>query len=560
MQKKAVLLSIILTVFTFALSAQTTYLPLNTEDYHLLDRLETRSGRLSDSLFLFNKPEMRSRAVDFLSQQSDNARYIGLSAIDRSNISRMVSENGEWTANEDGAEDSKHPWFNTFYKKKFDFIHVHTDNFFLAINPIISAELYREQNNSNLLFWSARGFEARGWISKRIGFYTFVTDNQERDVSFVNSWIQNHTAIPGGDYFLGKETGHYDYLLATGYFDFAVIKDHLNVTFGYDKQFLGDGINSTFLSDFSASSPFLRLTTRIWKLNYENLYLELTPQHGTGLDARIPHKYATMHHLSINATRWLNVGVFESIIFDRPDRYEFRYLNPIIFLGSMEQSMGSPDKKHIGIDFKAIAAHHLQFYGQFLLDEFTSKYFFSHDGYWANKWALQLGGKYFDAFTVKNLDLQLELNVTRPYTYTHNDTIANYTNYNQPLANPLGADFIQVIGVAKYQPVKHLYLSVKGMYYVQGADTGSSDYGSNIFMNYTNRPADFGVSLINGVKTNCALLNVNASYELRPNLFLDLGLTHRRFAYENGMYPDQTTTYFYGGFRLNIARRDNDFY
>ncbi|MGN6568103.1 MAG: hypothetical protein ACTHJ0_09130, partial [Flavipsychrobacter sp.] len=162
MQKKAILLSLILTVITQTLIAQTTYLPLNTEDYHVLDRLETRSGRLSDSLFLFNKPEMRSRAVDFLEQQGDNARYIGLSAIDRSNISRMISENGEWTPDENGAEDSKHPWFNTFYQKQFDFVHVHTNNFFLVVNPVISAELYREQNNSNLLFWSARGAEVRG--------------------------------------------------------------------------------------------------------------------------------------------------------------------------------------------------------------------------------------------------------------------------------------------------------------------------------------------------------------------------------------------------------------
>ena len=66
---------------------------------------------------------------------------------------------------------------------------------------------------------------------------------------------------------------------------------------------------------------------------YQNLFLELTPQYQRGADQQLPHKYATIHHLSVNATRWLNIGVFESVVFGRANRYEFSYLNPIIFCG-----------------------------------------------------------------------------------------------------------------------------------------------------------------------------------------------------------------------------------
>ena len=76
-----------------------------------------------------------------------------------------------------------------------------------------------------------------------------------------------------------------------------------------------------------------------------------------------------------------------------------------------------------------------------MLDEFTAKEMFANNGYWANKYGIQLGGKYFDAFGVRNLDLQAELNMVRPYTYSHYDSTSNYTHYNQPLAHPLGADF-----------------------------------------------------------------------------------------------------------------------
>jgi len=569
MYKKACLLLFSFIAFLTELSAQSTYLPLNTPENQLLDKLETRSGKLSDTLFMTTKPISRKQAVDFAIQQRENARYTGLSEIDRYNISQLISENGEWAPDGEGAIFSKHPWFHTFYQTQYDFIHVKTNNFFLSVNPIISGEVLRESNTAGTGgsgYWTSRGAEIRGWICKKVGFYTSVTDNQEKPPSFVNSWIMSHQAVPGADYFLNPgNSNKYDYLLATGYFNVAVIKDHMDLTFGYGKNFIGDGIRSMFLSDFSSSMPYLRLTTRIWKINYENLYMELTPEYSRGADTVLPHKYATMHHLSMDVTKWLNIGLFESIIYGRESGYEIAYLNPIIFLGSMEQFLGSADKKHLGINFKAVTAKHLQFYGQFLLDEFQSKNFFSRDGWWGNKWALQLGGKYYDAFGLKNLELQGEMNVVRPFTYTHSDSIANYTNYNQPLADPLGANFMEFIGIARYQPMKKLFLTLKGMYYTQGIDTSSNtNYGSNIFLNYNtrmnfNNPADnqYGYRLLNGIKATCELINFNASYELRPNLFIDLGVTHRIY---NVAGVDNTSTYPYFGVRLNIARRDYDFY
>jgi hypothetical protein len=542
--------------------AQTTYLPLNTEDYHLLDRLETRSGELSNEIFTSIKPIPRNGAVQFLLEKRKQARDLNLSKIDRYNIDHAISVSGEWTPDEDGAIDSRTPWFNTFYKKQPDFLHVKTNDFFLVANPVISAELLHENTTTgnNNGYWSGRGLELRGWIGKKVGFYTYLTDNQEDVPGFVNNWIGQHNAVPGADMYT-HPGNHYDYFLARGYVDFALVKDHINVTFGYDKQFLGDGIRSLFLSDFSDGATFLRINTKIWKLNYENLFMELTPQFTKdGGDNRLPHKYATIHTLSVNATKWLNIGVYESVMFSRRDRYEFSYMIPVIFYRAIERGLGSPDNVNIGFNFKAIAAKHLQFYGQLMLDEFTAKEMFANNGYWANKYGIQLGGKYFDAFGVRNLDLQAELNMVRPYTYSHYDSTSNYTHYNQPLAHPLGADFRELIGVLKYQPVKNLYISLKGMYYQQGVDTGSSNYGSDPFKNYRTRTQDYGVGMINGVKTTCALLNLNLSYELRENLFIDLGATHRQYEYENDLYPKYTTNYFYGGLRLNIARRDYDFY
>jgi len=562
MYKKSIFSILILLLTAVGSNAQNTFLPLGQWEYHLLDRIETRSGSLCDSLFLTAKPVTRKAEVDFLSEQRQDARYTGLSNVDLYNIRHAVSVSGEWTDDGDGAIDSKLPWFNTFYKKQPDLVYVNAPGFFLSINPILGVQGTYEQVNSKTqsLINHTEGLAIRSRIADKVGVYVNITNNYEEPVSFVTTRTAQGYALQGARDETTIATGRYQYIQADGAIDVALIKDHVNATVGYGKHFIGDGIRTLFLSDYAAPIPYLQLTTRIWKLNYQNLYMELVPQFIPVAGMQRTHKYTTMHHLSVNVTRWLNVGLFEAVVFDRANHFEIGYMNPLILYRATERALGSPDKVNLGFNFKAIAANHLQFYGQFLLNEFTASQFFSSNGYWANKWGLQLGAKYFDAFTVKNLDLQAELNLVRPYTFTHYDSTGNFTHYNQPLAHPLGAGFREVIATLRYQPANNLFIDAKAMYYQQGVDTGSANFGSNIFKDYDTRSQDFGVHMVNGVKINCALVNLNLSYRLRENLFIDAGATSRSYTYENGLYPTNTSTYFYGGLRLNLARRDYDQY
>ena len=44
----------------------------------------------------------------------------------------------------------------------------------------------------------------------------------------------------------------------------------------------------------------------------------------------------------------INIGLFESIVFSRPNHFELQYLNPVIFYRTVEQMVGSPDNAMIG--------------------------------------------------------------------------------------------------------------------------------------------------------------------------------------------------------------------
>ena len=51
----------------------------------------------------------------------------------------------------------------------------------------------------------------------------------------------------------------------------------------------------------------------------------------------------------------------------------------------------------------------LQRHNQFLIDEMTTSRLFDGTGYWGNKFAFQLGAKYYNAFKVDGLMLSLNL-------------------------------------------------------------------------------------------------------------------------------------------------------
>lgn len=561
------LLPVLLSLFVCNANGQETTIPFGSDEYHLLDRMETRSGKLSDELFMNVKPLSRKAAVHFLFAEKTDFYNSGLSNIDFYNINRAVVLSGEYKEPEgNGAVDSKHPLLNTFYTKQSDFLYYNKDGYFFVVNPVLGLSgNYEKDGPRKSLFNHTEGLELRANFKNWAAVYFSGTHNYEEPLSYVNDWIRKFDAIPGAGKYKVSGNG-YQYWKFRGYANFNLVPEHISLSLGYDQHFLGDGYRSLFLSDFSEGAAFASINTKIWKLSYQNLYLMLKPQ-TSFLPGDIPtqgHKYATVHFLSLNATKWLNIGLFESVTFSRNGSYPVNYLNPIIFYRAIERANGSPDKVSIGFSAKALIAKHVQLYSQLLINEFTTSQLFAGNGYWANKWGIQFGAKYFDAFGIQNLDIQAEANVIRPYTYQHyydvtgdSTTIANYTTANQSMAHPLGAGLAEVIGMVNYQPVPRLTIAAKAMYYKQGIDTGGSNNGSNLLQDYNTRSAEYGVKLINGPDGGCMLMDLRFAYELKPRLYFDLSGTYRKYTVENNILPENKTLFFSAGLRLNLARKDN---
>lgn len=539
---------------------QSVYAPINNDYAYLVKRYEIKNGKFLNSLPTQLQPYSRRGIAQLADSVAKNSSR--LSTQDKFNLAYLRNDNWEWSKNADN--DTERPFLKYFYTKKSDFYQHQDDDFEVHVNPVIGVGGGLERGDvSQTQYFNSRGVEVRGMISKKIGFYTFFTDNQALFPTYVTNEITRLNAVPNeGFYKRGLGENKVDFLTARGYLTFDVVKN-VSLQFGHDKNIVGPGYRSLALSDYSSNYLFLKLNTNVWKLNYQNIFGQLTAE-VLNADGLRPKKYFAMHHLSVNISKNFNIGLFETIMFARNDtvntngssgNFDLNYLNPIIFYRSAEQQLGSPDNALLGMDFKWNFLKHFSLYGQVVIDELVISEVRSGKGWWANKQAGQLGLLYIDALGVDNLDLRGEVNVVRPYMYRHNFKYRNFTNYNQALAHPTGANFYEFIGVARYQPAKRVNLTAKLLYTRYGADSTSTNWGKDIFTNQTFQQ-EFGNKIAQGISTNLLYADFNISYQLRHNMFIDLQATLRQ---ETNAIIATRNLMGTLSFRWNIPRRLYEF-
>lgn len=537
------LFRLFLSVMPLTAIAQSSYIRTGSADYQLLDRLDIKSRPegLNQS---FVKPYSRKNVFSSLKQLlSDSSERRKLTAIDWYNLNKFLNDPEFDTTG------------NVYHQPTSTGIRHKGNGGFWVFDPVTRTEYSKESNSVKDPLIATIGFDIRGVAFKSVSFNFFATANAERLPGYLSTWTSRYNAVPGIGNYKARSEGKVTYMDLRGSIQTPVTK-YIDLQLGYDRLFLGNGHRSLFLSDASNSMAFFKVNAKIWKLNFQSLYMKLAPQDGI-IGKASNKKFVRINTLGIDATKWLNISLFDAVTLGRENGFDLNYILPVTFLRAMEQQSGSPDNAMLGMNVKANLLGKVQIYAQGLLDEFKLSEIKAGSGWWANKFGYQLGVKYVDAFGLKNMDLQIETNRARPFTYTHYDSVSNYSHSNQPLAHPLGASFHEFIGILRYQPIKRLHINAKAVYYTQGLDSLGLHTGNNVLINYNNRPRDYGWKVGSGDKATCLYLSGNISYEIYNNLFVDAIVTNRTFKTELG--NNLSSTLLSLGIRWNINRREFDF-
>lgn len=305
---------------------------------------------------------------------------------------------------------------------------------------------------------------------------------------------------------------------------------HFQFLLAKGKNHLGDGYRSLLLSDQAPSYPFFRLAVSGHSLKYAWIVANLKDYRANTRYWDLPNKYMSVHYVSWNLTKRLNFSLYESVVWQGKDtlmnrNFEPNYLNPLVLYRPVEYSLGSADNSLMGASGSLRLFKGLVLYGQFFMDEFLLSEIKAQRGWWANKQALLAGLKYYDMFGLKGLFIQGEACYIRPFTYSHFSSLTAYGHLNQPLAHPDGANLTEILGRVRYQK-SALSIELLGSYLMQGEDFNAKSYGSNVFISYTKRAAEYGNIVGQGLLTKTLRGKLSVNYILIPemNLQAEAGL------------------------------------
>lgn len=564
-----VLLNILCAAPSFGQSANA---PFDLDYYHLLDRYEIKQKNFSPAFYSGFKPFSRQSIATFAEGLS--ADSVNRTDVDLFNIGYLLNDNWEWTDKADN--DRRKPILKYFYKKNSDALFVKTKDFDFHLSPIAHFSLGVDPEFDGTTYTNTRGVRLRGSIGKKIGFFTSFTENQMRFAGYVQRQIDSTNAVPGERFWkvLAKSSRNIAQFRVTDAVDFSQVRGYVTfvpigpvqLQIGHDRHKIGHGHRSLLLSGQTPDYFFLRINTKVWKFQYTNLYAQLNTRAPTVTNQLLPKKFMALHHLSINILPNLNVGLFESVMFGRDsiqNQFELEYLNPLIFYRTVELSLGDADNVNLGLDFRWNFLKNLQLYGQLLLDDFTFTEWRKKSGWHGNKIGTQIGLKYIDVARIPHLDLQIEYNSIRPYTYAHvrYPQGANHQHYGQALAHPLGANLREMLATLRYQALRRLQLTATFIAARQGEDAApNQNNGGNIFLDYNkNRTSDYGHKTGQGTPSTLLFTDFTVSYQPFHNFFIDLKLLVR-----NKETPDKTLIFSNTVFpslslRWNTAQRRLEF-
>jgi len=401
-----------------------------------------------------------------------------------------------------------------------NFLVVDTGNFYLTVDPLFNIEMgIDSEDDSKSLYKNTRGVIVRANVGDKFSFETSLYENQMVLPNYLDDYSNSTGVIPGqGRWKKFKSNQGYDFSSASANVSYSPNK-HFNFQLGTGKNFVGDGYRSLLLSDASFNYPFWKIITTFGKYDqfqYTKLNASLSSitrrEDGSTSEALFQRKTMSVHYLSWLATKWLNVGLFESTLWQTEDSagtkpLQIQQFNPIIGVNTATTGFNDVNHTVVGTNLKIKLPFKAIIYNQFV-----------YDG--GSKYGYQVGIKYFG---IPYLTLQAEYNRVAENTYESSVPLQAYTNYNEPLAHPSGNEFNELVAILNLN-YQRAFFQTKGIYYSE---------------------------------KNSILVQYHLGYLINPknNMSLILGVNKRI----NTTSPIDNTGIIYFGFRTSLRNLYNDF-
>ncbi len=272
------------------------------------------------------------------------------------------------------------------------------------------------------------------------------------------------------------------------------------IYWGYSKQ------HSPILSANVQSFSFLRFSKDYKRIRTQSFIGSLDP-FGDNRKGIVEEKHIAAHRFEFDLTQALTVSFNEMVIYARRN-IELGYLLPINLFWSEEHSLGNRD--NVLMSFEALwnAKPGLTLYSTFFWDELSWFKLFSP--WWGNKFIFQSGFHWVPFSNPKLPDFRIEYTASRPWVYTHQDSLLTYTSAGHGLGFPIGPNSQLFYLEMNLWPTYKTFLSINVSYLKKGSALGS-DPNNNY--NFRDKSLDDNTPMLLG--------------EIKENLIIGADFRHR---------------------------------
>ena len=437
---------------------------------------------------------------------------------------------------------------------------VDTGDFYLTIDLLLNYNKGKNTISDSSLSTNTRGVFINGEIGEKFSFQSTFFENQAFFPDYVRDDIKRRGVVAGQGRNRAFKVWGSDFAYATGNISIDPT-ERFNIKLGHGKNFIGDGYRSLILSDNSFAYPYLRLTKTYKKLQFTNIlsnYQMFVLPYDTKHMA-FARKYSSTNFINWIVSDRLHLGFFETVLWKSADslsnnNLDINFFNPIVYFRTFQYGLDHSNNIISGLNLKLKISKGIQAYGQLIVDDIKLK---SDTNIFKNKTGYQVGLKFFDFLEIKNLYIQAEFNSVKPYTYSHEQEYQSYTNFNQELAHPLGANFNEFIAIANYN-YRNFFAEFRFNSVKTSTDTLGVNYGNNIFNSFSNISYSNKSDIGRGIETSIIHKGFKVGYIINnnTNLHLFVGVDNR--TYINSI-DNKTTNYFYFGIRTWLRNEYYDF-
>lgn len=487
-----------------------------------------------------DKPISRRKAAEFISVIKDNQSK--LTKTDKEILGDLETEYSyDLTTSLDKSQgflnDGK---FNIFNDKKQKYLYMYADSnasfFFDGIGSLQQGISSGDSAGERAVTLGRVGFKMRGTVLNSVGFYLRADNGMvlggnrlDRRIAYKDDpkLIVNGKFL--GDGFFESYEGYIRYAMKNDIFSVMIGKEDVQNGFGY--------IDNLFQSDNTVSYNYIRFDLNYKALHYSFMYSSLR---GDSLGIKeIAMKNLVSHRLTLSLSNRLRFGIYEALVtVDRP--FNITYLVPLSLLRGADYNAGNVqsglNNALMGFDVEYMPVNKFAMQGTLLIDDLNFSTFFDNktkDGTPANdnRFGIQIGTIWTDAFTVPDLTTSLEYTLLDPFVYTHRTNKAQYTNWALPIGHNLGPNSDEIALKLNYNFSSRLRAEL--LYQHQRSAKGVVIENDSLIINYggdINRgDADIRQphKFLEGNRINRDVLTFNLSWQPIRQYFFNLKFVHR---------------------------------